>query len=239
MLDESEYKDSLVAFIDILGFDSRVRNIDAEESFFEISKLLVAIKETADNISGQDGIFAGYKVTAISDSVIATVPFTDPICTYGMLIILQNMQYDLLATGFKTMVRGYITRGKVYHKNGYIFGPGYSEAYRGENEYIGKSPRIVLDPAIVEDAKRVIDSKDSVAGYKTIFDLLVQDSDGFHFIDFLSAKEKQSSISDHQYQIEKNSIKAFAMDGVRKYSGNIGIWAKYQWLLHYANQKCS
>jgi len=34
-----DFADCMVAFIDILGFDSRVRNIKSREDFFEIGKL--------------------------------------------------------------------------------------------------------------------------------------------------------------------------------------------------------
>lgn len=46
-----EYADCMVAFIDILGFDSRVRNIKSREDFFEIGKLLFALKETEKNFN--------------------------------------------------------------------------------------------------------------------------------------------------------------------------------------------
>ena len=41
-----DFKDSLVAFVDILGFDNKIREISKKDDFFEIGKLLYAIKKT-------------------------------------------------------------------------------------------------------------------------------------------------------------------------------------------------
>jgi hypothetical protein len=41
-----DYKDCMVAFIDILGFDSRIRSIKSKKDFFEVVNLLFALKET-------------------------------------------------------------------------------------------------------------------------------------------------------------------------------------------------
>lgn len=155
-----DYKVSLVAFIDILGFDNKAKNINNQKDFLEVSKLLYATQKTAENISNADDILKDFEFTAISDSVIASVPFTDPICTVGMLQILHGMQYELLGTDFKTIIRGYITKGHVHHKNGLIFGPGYSNAIKGER-LVGGAPRVVLDPNLVDEARRVICSNQS------------------------------------------------------------------------------
>lgn len=179
---QDNFKDSLVAFIDILGFDFRVRNIGKREKFSDIADLLETIKRTADKISQSEGLLNAFNITAISDSVIGTVPYNDLSCTYGMLMILHDMQYGLLAIK-KTLIRGYITRGSVYHQDGFLFGAGYSEAYKGESFYIGGAPRIVLDPKVVSNAKRVVDSQTSLEGMRTVFDFLREDNDGFHFVD--------------------------------------------------------
>lgn len=231
--DYGDYKDSLVAFIDILGFDKRARGISNREEFIDVGNLLYAMRETAEALSNAGDILAEYKFTAISDSIIVTVPFANKICTTGMLHILHKIQYDLLSTEFKTLVRGYITRGPVYHKNGLIFGPGYSDAYKGEG-LIGDAPRIVLDPCIVKNAKRVIESSRNREKFVTALDFLIEDSsDGFHFIDYLNPIGSQKDFPKSQLDSERASIRKFIDDSVSEFENDCGVRAKYKWLENY------
>ena len=87
----------------ILGFDSRVRNIKSSSDFFEVGKLLYTLKETEKNFNKNIDLFKNLKITAISDSVIVTMPYSDPICAMALITILHNFQYELLATSFKTL----------------------------------------------------------------------------------------------------------------------------------------
>lgn len=152
-----------------------------------------------------------------------------------MLQILHIIQYEMLATQFKTLVRGYITRGSVYHKHGLIFGPGYSDAFKGES-LIGGAPRIVLDPMIVKDAKRVIESIENRRKLVTALDFLVEDpSDGFYFIDYLNPFGTSGSLSIDQLRQERESIKDFINNSLSKFEYDYKIKAKYKWLENYFN----
>jgi len=231
--DYDDFKDSLVAFVDVLGFDKRVRDISCRESFFELGKLLYATKATAEALSKSDDVLKGFNVTAISDSIIVTIPFNDPICTVGMLQVLHNIQYEMLGTDFKTLVRGHISRGKVYHKNGLIFGPGYSDAYKSEQK-MGGAPRIVLDSNIVSDAKLVIDSLPEGDKSITVFDYLKKDaSDNSYFIDYLKPVGGTSALPREQLLSERESINDFINESITKYEGQPSVKEKYSWLREY------
>ena len=99
----------MVAFIDILGFDSRVRSIKSQEEFFEVGKLLFALKETEKSFNKDKQFFSSLTMTAISDSVIVTIPYHDPVCAMAIITVIQKIQYDLIATSFETLLRGYLT----------------------------------------------------------------------------------------------------------------------------------
>ncbi len=230
-----DFKDCLVAFIDILGFDKKVRSIDCESKFSEISILLDTLQKTAKNFSKNNNIFYEYEFTAISDSIIITVPFNNPICTIGMLIILHNLQYELLATNFKTLLRGYITRGNVYHKNNLLFGEGYSKAYRGESKIQG-APRIVLDPKVVKDAKSVIETTQNIEKHISVLEYLIEDQDdNFYFIDYLKPIGFQAKLTKQQLTEERESIKNFIYYSLKQYENEHNIKSKYQWLENYFN----
>lgn len=228
----NDFKDSLVAFIDILGFNEKVLNVNSENDFSYISNLLYSLQETAKKYSEDNSIFNEYEITAISDSLIISVPYSNRICTYGMLVILHNLQYELLATNFKTLIRGYITRGKVYHKNGFIFGEGYSKAYEGERS-IGGAPRIVLDQIIVQEGKKIIESNKNENNLSA-FDYILEDNlDGNYFIDYLNPIGGQSGLSKIQLLEERNSIKLFIEAALIEFYNNERIKNKYKWLENY------
>ncbi len=233
-----DFIDSLVAYIDILGFDHRVKNIRNSVDFFEIGKLLFACKVNADAFNQDEGIFKNFKITAISDSIIITVPFTDPICTVGMLTLLHKFQYELLATEFQTIIRGYINRGPVYHANGLLFGAGYSNAYHGEQS-IGAYPRIVCSPHIVRDARKAIDAHPNADKMTTAFDFLREDKDGYYYVDYLKPIGGQLVLSKDQLSTERNGIEKLIASNIEEHNMNDKVRAKYKWLETYFHQTSS
>ncbi len=233
------YKDSLVVFIDILGFTKKVKNISNQQKFFETWNLLYAFKKEAENFNKDKETFLNFKFLAISDSLIITVPFSDKICAYGLIQILRQLQNNLLVTPFKTLVRGYVSRGFVFNENEIIFGEAYSETVKKEKE-IGDAPKIVISPTIIEDARKVIKkvrNKDkNLNNFKTIFDLIKLDSkDNSYFIDYLKpyGSEIENKISLKQQKSEFNSIINFININLDKYKNEKSIYKKYLWLQKY------
>ena len=223
----------MVAFIDILGFDSRVRNIKSKEDFFEVGKLLFALKETERSFNANKDVFENITVTAISDSIIVTMPYHDPICAMAIITIIQKFQYDLIATSFETLLRGYLNRGLVYHKDGIIFGKGYSEAYRKERE-IGHAPRIVIDPIIIEDGKIKVSNYKGKEEVDHIFNYLIKDaSDGYYFIDYLKPVGLQVGVPREQLIAERKVIKDLIDNSLKFYKDDEKITRKYNWLYNY------
>lgn len=228
----ADFKDSMVAFVDILGFDKRARSIASEADFFEVGKVLFAAQQTALGITNSDGDLQDFTLTAISDSIIVSVPYESPVCAVGLLHILQHIQYEFIATGLNTLVRGYVARGPIYHKNGLIFGSGYSNAYQGER-LIGSAPRIVFSPDLIKDGLSKIANKDT-AGLISAFDLLQEDeSDGFYFVDFLRPNGIQSNIPKDQLFKEREVIKNFIDANLELYKGDYEVLPKYKWLKSY------
>ena len=228
-----EYTDCMVAFIDILGFDSRVRSIKSREDFFEVGKLLFALKETEKSFNKDKHFFESLTMTAISDSVIVTMPYHDPICAMAIIPVIQKIQYDLIATSFETLLRGYLTRGNVYHKDQIFFGKGYSEAYRKERE-IGHAPRIVIDPKIIEDGREKVLNYKGTEKVDHIFNYIIQDTcDGYYFIDYLKPIGLQVGVSIEQLITERNKVKIFTENSLKLYRSDEKINRKYKWLNNY------
>jgi hypothetical protein len=228
-----EYTDCMVAFIDILGFDSRVRNIKSREDFSEVVKIVSALKKMERRLNENKDLFKTITVTAISDSIIVTMPYHDPICAMAMTINILKFQYDLIATSPETLLRGYLTRGLVYHKDLIIFGKGYSEAYRKERE-IGHAPRIVIDPIIIEDGKIKVSSYKGEEEPDHIFNYLIKDAcDGYYFIDYLKPIGLRVGVSREQLIAERKVFKVFIENSLKFYKDDEKITRKYKWLYNY------
>ena len=230
----NDYVDCMVAFIDILGFDSRARNIKTEDDFNKVANLLFALKETEKSYNAENTFFQSLNITAVSDSIILTMPYHDPICAMALVTILLKFQYELLVTEFETLIRGYITSGPVFHKENIIFGKGYSEAYKKERE-VGHAPRIVIDPAIIEDGKNKILSCKNLEKMDHIFNYLIEDScDGYFFIDYLKPIGLRVGVPKETYTAERAIIKKFIETNLINYKDDEKVIRKYKWLYNYA-----
>lgn len=228
-----EYLDSMVAFVDVLGFDDDARSIQSKEDFTRVAALLFAFKETARAVNQDKSYFGRLNMTTMSDSIVVSMPYDDPICAIGLIIFLHNAQYELLATDHKRLLRGYLSRGRVYHDNNIVFGEGYSKAYEFQR-YVGHAPRIVIDPSIIQDAKVKISEYKGKDKIDHIFNYLRQDpADNLYFIDYLKPFGSQSLLSARQLAREREGINAFIEGRLRKYRDNLSIRRKYEWLKNY------
>ncbi len=230
-----EYKKSIVAFIDILGFKSKIKEIKNEADFYDIAKLLYTLKKEADVRNKDQELFQDFTFLAVSDSLIITVPYTSPIATFGVIQMIRYIQYTLLATEFRTIVRGYITIGDVYHKDGLLFGPGYSEAYEYESK-IGYAPRVVLSPNIINGAKSKIEKIVDPSKVETIFDYIKKDpNDDQYYIDYLKpyGNSVEKYLPLHKQLEEMRTIKSFINERISNFKDEVGIRQKYEWILNY------
>lgn len=233
-----EYQDSLAAFVDILGFDNDARHIETPEDFARVSGLLLSFKETATAFNHDRSLFNRLEMTAMSDSVVVSMPYNDPICAMALIITLHGMQYDLVATPHRRLLRGFLTRGRLYHHDGTVFGEGYSKAYEYQGK-VGHAPRIVLDPVVVQDAEEKVQAYRGTQKMGHVFNYLRQDpSDGLYFIDYLRPlKNRPQSYYDRTIE-EHGGIDRFINENLVKYRNDLKIRRKYEWLRWYFSVSC-
>ena len=230
----SDYRDSFVAFLDLLGFSEAVESIATQEDFDRISWLLFAIKKEAESYSGAEGILADLSATAVSDSIIVSVPFNGPAAAMKFVAMLHYLQYNLLV-GFQAPLRGFVTRGPLYHHDGILFGAGFMAAYRGEST--AKFPRVVVDPQIIEHARSVIEAVESLEAKVSIFDYLDEDSDGCFFIDYLKPVGAVANNPEIDSAAEHRRIRNFTALCLRQFADNRRILPKYEWLQAYCDRR--
>lgn len=223
-----DFQECHLAFVDILGFDKRAKAINSELDFNKIADLLYVLREEAERFTEMKQI--DYTITSISDAIIISIPFRSRFSCWALFMYLHYLQYHLLF-GFKELVRGYVTRGRVYHKNGYIFGSAYSDAFCKETKLRGP-PRIVVDPQIVEHAKKAA-TMHTAKGFSTVFEFLVSDSSNNYYIDYFKPVGTLTTAPKEKLIEERRQIRSFVEEKLIEYNNSPDIREKYLWLKEY------
>lgn len=148
---EINYKDSYIAFLDVLGFKKLVmkncnENLNKLNEYFEVLEAVILyIRE----IESKKDI--GF--TVISDSIIMSIPKSGDLedqkkSLRSLCIAVGMIQQNL--PNRDIWLRGGISFGKAYHNisKNQIVGPAYINAYLLE-ESVAKYPRVVLDTKII------------------------------------------------------------------------------------------
>lgn len=186
-----EFTDKFIAFIDILGFKAMIEAAEQgqQPSLTEIRKMLSDLerKSSAESYATcgptvcPDSSFIqknlDFRVTQVSDCVIVSAEVSPA----GAINIVDHcfaVSLKLLTQGI--LVRGYITRGSVYHEGTDFFGSGYHEALKKEAGVCAFSktadekgtPFIEIDSSVFN---YIQDETDSCI--RTMFSRLVKEDD--------------------------------------------------------------
>lgn len=169
------YEPSVVAFIDILGFKSALRDSSKASGILDaLSHVKRWIDEHYSDPSRDQfqGIF-DIELTAFSDSVVISGGESQAI-----IVVFAALEFSQLLIDKGFLCRGAIACGELYHKEGIVFGSGLVDAYKTET-YQAVYPRIILDQCTVELLNK---SKSDPADFEG---LIVLDKDGGVFLNFL------------------------------------------------------
>lgn len=231
---EEHFQDSLVAFLDILGFTDRVRKLSDSDDFHRVARVLYVLKREADSwTKASEPIVRETQMSAMSDSVVVSMPYENEAAIYLVASILHQLQYALIADEEHTLLRGYLARGLVYHRDGILFGPGYLDAYAGESKKRGPA-RIVIDGAIAAKAVELT-IRARGDGRGSVLDFLRCDTDGSYFIDYLKPIGAVAKYPERGRELELAEIARFAGAQFRRQASTPGIQEKYVWLLGYVD----
>lgn len=141
----AEFADKFIAFVDILGFKQMV--ISAENgtgsTLAEIEELLSALQnqQAVDFFrthgaqtcpeSVQISKDMSFQATQISDCVIASAEVS-PAGVINLVSFCWQVAFSLLRRG--VLVRGYLTRGSIFHEGNRFIGSGYQSAFARESD---------------------------------------------------------------------------------------------------------
>jgi hypothetical protein len=190
-----------VLFLDFLGFAASVQNWD-DEQMGRLIEILLAISnaQSAFDVRGEVQSDGGYKIssrpeiTTFSDHIVVSYPdiakppeMPDEIwhvisdgwagmVREQMQRITAQVAYAALEIGL--LVRGGLSRGKLYHGSRVVVGEAMVEAHRIESK-VADVARVVVSPTIGDHDRLFTDTDgERCLDYMTELMLLVQDRHG-------------------------------------------------------------
>lgn len=143
-----QFKNKIIAFIDICGFKSLVEKTENPNAKFTLDELLKIVskldrKDTVKNIRINGPIVCPQSkfiskdldlvLTQISDCVIISAEIS-PAGILHLLYLCNQISMGLLLNGI--LCRGYVNLGNIYHTEHQVIGSGYQNAYENESKVI-------------------------------------------------------------------------------------------------------
>ena len=227
-----DYRISAVVFADVLGMGREILSIDDEECFNSVATILEVLREQARQWRSMDGILQDLQATAVSDSLIISIPGQSEGGASALILAMHSFQYALLCRA-RHLLRGYLAPGRLYHKDEVIFGEGYIRALNGELGLKNGPPRIVLDPDLAAYALAMGSTKPK-DGYISAFEALRHDVyDGLWFIDYLKPMNLRDEDSLKEIREDRERILLWIKTQQETYEKEHHVKAKYVWLEQY------
>lgn len=166
---ERVFKEKFIAFVDILGFKKMIERAEVGKgrSLVEIQELLGEFERAKDVQFFQEWgpqtcpcsthirKDLDFVVTQVSDCKVCSAELS-PAGVINMVYHCWGTAMILMTKG--VLVRGYITRGSIFHKDREFYGSGYHEAlkreatvaaFKKEADESG-TPFIEIDPSVVD-----------------------------------------------------------------------------------------
>jgi len=222
------YKKKIVAFLDIMGFKSIVKESETDLSFQKhVIACLVELKEKEYERPPAFRKLERYHktVTAFSDSIVITYDAIDGDAVSSILFDIYCMQIDLVASGF--LLRGAVTIGDVFHNGGVIVGPAMVKAYELESK-VAIYPRVIVDPALINQTLTSWeDDPDIERKQQNLMWILRSCENEYYFIDFL----KCAADLGYAYSDFLKDLKVIIDKGLT--AKDFGVVSKYEWLKKY------
>lgn len=215
-----EYENRIVAFIDLLGFKSAIKEKTCEDiayaimCFHSLTKIKNPFAKTR-------------RITQFSDSIVISAQAEEPSAVFFLLVDIQQMIGKLIAKGF--LCRGGISIGKLIHNNRFLFGEGMVSAYQMESK-TAKYPRVIVENEVISLAhKHHAEQNLPEEELQYVKEIVTQDDDGFYYIDYFEKIVNQfdyiQNVSGYLINL-KNQIDVLKQENLND---------KYKWLLQKYN----
>ncbi len=134
----------VVAFIDILGFESLVCDMAQDERLHQrLQYALQNIKRVKNSSLNENTAQRDLEVSVFSDCIAISAEHDNH---HGVIWTAIHLQSSLLVLGILT--RGGISKGKLVHEDDMLYGEGIIKAYKLESK-AAIYPRILIDNEII------------------------------------------------------------------------------------------
>jgi len=183
------YQERVVVFIDILGFGNLVEStvVDEMEDTEKVETIIECFNNALEDIydvSHRDFV----QISHFSDSFVIShtidESYEDKEARNRLYFMVFLITKFIIKAFIKKdiLLRGGITRGKVFHKENFLlFGPAMNKAYNMESK-VAKYPRIIIDHEIIYHLKSTIgDSFEQVLDFVSP---VIKDDDGEYFLSY-------------------------------------------------------
>ena len=235
-----DYKESYVAFLDILGFKDLIqtedfdRILDVFKHIADLSDLETVLHRAVDEddkseealkFRAYNVALSGLRIYAMSDSIVIS---SESGIDYSLdvlidaVIMLQNRLYEL---DKPVLLRGAVSKGNYYCDKSVAFGKGMVDAYLYQEHY-SRYPRIIVSKDLSQEVtdKTYISSND----YNEIAEdsgKLFLDEDDYYHIDalkeFLAGKKHEDPECKKFKSLIDKYLNGYYDEGIRE---------KYRWL---------
>jgi hypothetical protein len=226
------YSDTIVSYIDVLGFTELVKQSERDPASIErITNILAATERKGDYPTLLADALANIQPErrrdTFSDLIVRTMLVEDDATRFLLLFyeleVLVRIQWELLKH-YGVLVRGGVCLKKM-NRHGYLFGPGLVRSYVLA-EKVAVFPRIVIDANLMRLAQEVAAPWD---------DLSHRGEDGQYFVDYLKATALWAN--SNAERIERLSEhKVFVLGELKKKKRTETIRQKLIWLALYHNR---
>lgn len=213
-----EFKEKIIAFIDIVGFKDIVEKSEKGEgkSLNEILEILNIFNTPRNTVCADRDLKneeLDFIVTQISDCAIISAKNSDA----GVVNLIEhcrNIASKFMLSGI--MCRGFITIGNIYHAKNQVIGSGYQESYAGEPEVVAfgevvengekeKTPFLEVGSKIVDYLKGINNSS-----FERVIKMSTHSDGHYHAINPFSCLTCFADLSDGEQLIKvKNTIGTF------------------------------
>ena len=231
-MQEPRFSDKFVVFVDILGFESKVESAEEDKGLSLRQLLDFAAALEARAHSESIPIYGpmvcpesqritrdlDYRVTQVSDCAVVSAEVS-PAGIINLIKHTYSAALKLLTEG--VMVRGYVTRGNIFHEGNKFLGTGYHRALKGEKrvkafqaspDEIG-TPFIEIEPEVVDYIKECDDQC-----VKTMFERMTRSEDDvtviFPFQSFSRSNDFHGDINESKRNLDV--IKSWIHDARKK-----------------------
>lgn len=236
-----KYELRLVAFLDVWGWRHAIERSQNDPELVKVLGLgLSALRGQVDLISWEQdhGDEAGWpgdpQATQFSDCIVlSTRPDfageTHLISSIGLVCTI------FLRNGF--LVRGGVTIGEMYHRDGLAYGPALTHAYDLESKE-AKYPRVILDKGIAKiwgQGAKYFHKDGTPLGYGKTWRKLPNDD--WVFLDFLQPMNAKTFETPNAESVRRtlNPARVTLQRGLSEHQHNRSVLEKYRWFAEYYN----